>query len=212
MTTNAVPLGDGVNIATGINKSLGYLVDCNQATYNIASGSAWHLLYIKAARPSVGETVSASWTFSMESKTVAEVAALVGPNLETTPRFVDVTGTQVRPLVNESPHRPSPTFVSENKVSETLVSAHQVMGAPVALPTNITLEYINNQRWLTLLQEVGVHIYPIAYHRTVGNGTAEIVQCARSDFHFWPMPTVPVWSVMDNIMAIDTGGGCGGGV
>ena len=64
-------------------------------------------------------------------------------------------------------------------------------------PASINLRYRYYHRLVvTHLNEVGTHIYPIAYHRIVPGDppAAEIVQIARSDWHFWPMPKMPIWS------------------
>lgn len=204
---SAVPLGDGVTIASGLRTNLGFLLDCNQATYNLASGSEWHLLYIKAERAKPTEGNLGAWTFALQSKPLSEVVDMFTDEGKA-PQIVDKAGNQVRIEVRESPFRPQPyTQADPQAPAASLTSVGQVAGWPILNGQNIRLDYLDNQRWVTLAIEVGVHIYPIACHRIVAGtpAQAEIVQCARSDFHFWPMPTLPIWSQMDNLTNIEAG-------
>lgn len=209
----AVPLGESVTIASGYRTNLGKLLDCNNATYNIKSGSSWHLLYIKATQSGQG------WTFSLLSDKVEDVAKLYNPEEGEgqLPKFVCTdndggNGRQVLPYVLKPPHeviQGFPTFDEQvREVASSLESDMYINTADSLEPTTDNwnkgkIEYDNQLIQLTTLRETGVHIYQIAYHRIVAGTptTAEIVQIARSDFHFWPIPVLPVWSRYDNLKA-----------
>lgn len=213
----AVPLGESVTIVSGARKNLGKLLDCNNATYNIKSGSSWHLLYIKATQSGEG------WTFALLSDKVEDVAKLYNPSEGESqlPKFVCTdtdggNGRQVLPYVLKPPYsvvQGFPTFDEENRVDASQLET-DLYAKTNAYPPEGTedwnkgvISYDDSMKQLTTLRETGVHIYQIAYHRIVAGTptTAEIVQVARSDFHFWPVPVLPVWSRYDNLRSFTFG-------
>lgn len=206
MNKSAVPLGSSVGIASGLRTNLGYLLDCNQATYSIASGEAWHLLFIKATC-TANEATPSSWSFALLSQPVSDVNDLYVSGGQA-PKFVDSNGQTV-PYSSEEYDAVHPHFDSKRLPEgyTKLTSTGQVTGAPVMDAVNIWLNEWVNTGQVTWATEAGVHIYPIAYHRIIPGtpSTAEIVQCARSDYHFWPMPTLPVWSRKDEPVEIGVG-------
>ena len=199
-----VPLGTGVTIKDALQPQLGLLLDANQATYEIASGSGLHLLFIRADRtgPNTG------WGFSLQSLPIEEVEDIFkspsdgGEN--SAPHWVDSEGYQVAMDTEAESYRPAATFLREygpgnvpTEVESTIpqtIEGRDAIGTSVLAP--LELGFDPSRMALNKITEVGTHIYPLAYHRIVqGNPPrALVIQVARSDWHFWPMPTVPVWS------------------
>lgn len=190
--TGAVPLGSSVKIASGINQSLGYLLDCNNATYSIKSGSAWHLLYIIASFKSDPDSPEqGTWVFKMESDTVSNAAFAIKNN-----NAAYMSDSIGKPIMDTPGTRAQDPLISENYLDpeslKSLESVGQSMGYPLMGPVNTYFDYYDYWSYYSTLQERGNHIYPIAYHRITPDG-AQIVQIARSDWHFWPVPNLPIY-------------------
>jgi len=200
-----VPLGTGVSIKAGLNPALGVLLNANQATYSIASGSEWHLLFVAAVKTEVG----GGWAFSLQSMSVEDAADLVdlypphmvdslGYPIAVTPGRDDYA-TPAMPY-KEAPIDPSP--IQEDKTAGPLKD--YLPESPESnVPIDIQLIWLNRQS-LHTTEELGTHLYPIAYHRIVGdtNPVAQVVQVARSDWHFWPLPKMGIWSKQPQITSL----------
>ena len=197
-----VPLGMGVSISTGLNPALGVLLNANQATYSIASGSAWHLLFIKAVKTEVG----GDWVFGLQSMEVEDAADLIdafpphmvdslGYPIAVTPGRDDYS-TPAMPY-KEPPLDPSP--IQQDLVAGP-VKDYIGISPTSGVPVNLQLTWLNRQS-LHTTEEIGTHLFPIAYHRIVGdtNPVAQVVQVARSDWHFWPLPKMGIWSKQPQI-------------
>jgi hypothetical protein len=187
-----VPLGTGVAVKTGLNPALGVLLNANQATYSLASGSEWHLLFIKAQKTEVG----GGWAFSLQSMEVEEAADLVDDD---PPRMVDSLGYPIAVTSGKNdyatpalPYKELPDDPSGIQEDKT---AGPFRDYPDEGPVDVQLTWLNRHS-LHTTEELGTHIYPLAYHRIVGdaNPVAQVIQIARSDWHFWPLPKMGIWS------------------
>ena len=199
-----VPLGTGVTITDALQPNLGLLLDANQATYEIASGAGLHLLFIRADRTGP----DTAWAFSLQSLPVEQVENIFKSIAEggenNSPHWVDGNGYPVAmdtawqsytyPNTPNREYPPGPLPSQIETTAPDVVQAKQSGVTNVLSP--IELEFDPGRMSLNKITEVGTHIFPLAYHRIVDGEPprALVIQVARSDWHFWPMPTFPVWS------------------
>lgn len=192
---SCIPLGTGVQLYAGLNKTLNYLFDLNRPTYKItSSASEWCLIYIRAVKTEH----AAAWSFTLESDTVANVAKVydsTDPAYDP-PRIVNADDQAV-PVSNMEF---APVFAEYIPASPT-VTQWIVPGIKDINDgqVDITIETQRKYRRHTI-EEVGTYIMPIAYHRATDAGL-DIRQVARSDWAFWPVPLHAVWHSADEIIA-----------
>lgn len=201
-----VPIGSSVEVVSAINKDLGLLVDGNLATYRLDSDSEWRLLHVRCSR-----TAETQWAFSLENAKLTDLQKIYdedAPEYDP-PRIMDFQG---RVVVNnpsapnagiDPPNFRGPFSWGEEPSPESsylyphLVKIEDGSSQPLSLRTEWNYH-------VTSVQEVGTYILPIAYHRNTGGGV-EVVQIARSDLSFWPMPPHAVWSRFEKIVGLEGG-------
>lgn len=187
-----IPLGKGVAVYDhGPNApDLKSLLDANEATYVIASGLAPHLLFVRAVNASGGE-----WKFTLESIQLSLLTVYqYGSADYDPPRIVDASQTAVRQDVGEGvlppyfDHMVDPDTESQDERTFTVGTV--MMGDGGTADIKLELE---PRLYMTILEEIGTHIIPIAYHKIDG-GELVIKQVQHGDIDFWPVPRHAVWS------------------
>lgn len=187
-----IPLGQGVYVQDhGPNApDLKSLLDANEATYGIASGTAPHLLFVRAVNQSGGE-----WKFTLESIMLSQLTVYqYGSADYDPPRIVDSTQAVVRQDVGDGvvppyfEHMIDPDTESQGPRSFTVGTV--MMGDGGTADIKLELE---PRLYMTILEEIGTHIIPIAYHHIEG-GELKIEQVQHGDIEFWPVPRHAVWS------------------
>lgn len=183
-----IPFGQGVAVyQPGPNGSQPVLLDSNECQYAITSGIAPHLLYVKAKNSGEG------WVFTLESKQISQIREY-DPDHEDydPPRIVDVEKNVVRQDIPDG--NATAKVLKTDDLDPDLGPASYTIG-PVLdglmAPTYITLQ-MRHLVTLTILEEIGTHIIPIAYHHIDG-GDLVIEQVQHSDIDFWPVPKHGVW-------------------
>lgn len=205
MSTGAIQLGTGVSISSGLAKNLGYLLDCNGATYEISSGSDWHLLAVLAKgswNNGVANKLVETWTYELVSKKVSDLKTEVGT------RFVDKHGLTVNKIATapgSGGYSIDPALMTGDPAILS-TEPDKIASWPPYFSTQVSVEFWDDRQSVFNLTEIGTHILPVAYHRIVDK-SAQVVQVARSDFHFWPIPTLPIWSKMDDLVSVKAGTG-----
>lgn len=194
MDKSIVPLSDTVTINNGINQSLGLLLNANQAQYNIKSGTDWHLLFIRAVK----SAAEGGWAFTLESLPTTEVAAIYtyGEGSYDPPRLIDARGYPVAKVKDFDAYS-IPTIEYKDLIDPPPPPT-PIGPTSVGNPTSY-----RNRQSLTNIIEVGTHIYPIAYHRISSDvpPVGQVIQVASSDWNFWPLPNIPIWSQQPEIIS-----------
>lgn len=194
-----IPIGATLTVAQAVNTGLGFLYDPNQATFEIDSDGDWRLLHIKCTREE-----NAPWVISLENAKLTDLQNIynAGAPEYNPPRIVcsidqAVPETTVGGNANVMP----PLFETYAHTNPQLTYNYpffvQVSGGgeePFSLVTQM-------QYSVTIVQEVGTYIIPIAYHSTA-DGVADVRQVARSDLSFWPMPKHAVWGKFEKIIGL----------
>lgn len=186
--SSQIPFGQGVAVyQPGPNGSVPVLLDSNECSYAITTGIAPHLLYVKAKNDGTG------WKFTLESKQISQIREYDPEHDDyDPPRIVDVDKVAVRQDIPDG--NATAKVQKTDDLDPDLGPASYTIG-PVAndllAPTFITLQ-MRHLVTLTILEEIGTHIIPIAYHR-VNGGELMIEQVQHGDIDFWPVPKHGVW-------------------
>lgn len=215
MDPSVVPIGAGVTVKKALKKDLGLLLDANQASYGLKSGSAWHLLFIRAVKTEA----NGKWVFSLESDTAENVGKIYKKGMAgyDPPRFIGPY-----PISHSTrwwdPYLPAIRYrglpippPDPEEISVTWYDINATFSPPLLEDRTLKLRWYERHTY-TELTEIGTHIYPIAYHRIVKPDdenlapVAQVVQVARSDWHFWPMPTVPIWALRPQLLDLTMDG------
>jgi len=187
-----IPLSAGVGVYDhGPNApDLKSLLDANEATYVISSGTAPHLLFVRAVNKTGG-----TWVFTLESIMLSQLTVYkYGSADYDPPRIVDSTQEAVRQDVGDGvvapffEHMIDPDEESQELRSFTVGTVMMGDGGTA----DIKLE-IEPRLYMTIVEEIGTHIIPIAYHKVDG-GELKITQVQHGDIDFWPVPRHAIWS------------------
>lgn len=207
MDTTFVSIGESLTVKEAVNKALPFLLDANQALFEIDSDSEPRLIHLVCSRGAADNT---PWTVRLENDKLTEIQKyFTAPNEEghdaekyNPPRVVDSFGQLVPEpgtSIGDAGFFPSliknltrPGNYGEYTFYTKLYDFYPLIpgGAQVSF-----LKMDGEQRYRHhIIQEVGTYIVPICYHRTTDKGF-ESIQVLRSDAQFWPMPPHAAYSI-----------------
>lgn len=199
-----VPIGASLTVKQAVDAALGFLYDPNQAVFEIDSDADWRLLHIRCSRD-VTLDPAAQWGVSLENAKLTDLQKIytAGQAEYDPPRIVCNTGDAVPETTlgaNSDVFPPVFEQYAANNPIEDYPYPQNIKTAdggenPLSLQVQKTYS-------LTIVQEVGTYIFPIAYHRNTQAGV-DVRQVLRSDLAFWPMPRHAVWSQYQKIIGLN---------
>lgn len=185
-----IPLGKGVSVyLPGPSGSSNELLDSNECAYAIVTGSMPHLLYVKATNPGGAN----NWSFELRSEPVSSIRYYDADHDDyDPPRIADV---EKKPVRQDIPNWEATAKVqwTENLREDLGPVYYQVPSRPTTTGMYWIRIRVKNKCTMTILEEIGTHIIPIAYHTTDPVDGLKIEQVQHSDIEFWPVPRHAVW-------------------
>lgn len=197
-----IPIGGSLSVEQAVDKALSYLYDPNMAVFEIDSDSDWGLIHIKCTRVQNG-----GWVFALENAKVTDLMKIYtfGEPEYDPPRIVCSSDTPVPETTTGLNNDVTPplfelydwNIFNNPEINYTYPAFIETATGQQPLTLKTRMRYT-----VTIVQEIGTYIIPIAYHRNTAQKT-EVLQIARSDASFWPMPKHAVWGKFEKIIGLE---------